>query len=73
MRNAVYTTKSWPTAVRRKLRQAIYEFHVRSFGEELARVNFQSLAKRRRYVGEMVDHALRRGVKFEKPALGVTP
>jgi hypothetical protein len=46
---------------------------VRAFGEELARVNFQPLAKRRRYVAAMVDHALRNGVKFEKPALGVTP
>ena len=73
MKSAGYRRKSWPPTVRRKLRAAVYEFHVRSFGEELARVNFQSLAKRRRYVGEMVDHAWRRGVKFEKPALGVTP
>ena len=59
--------------MRRKLRQAIYEFHVRSFGEEMARVNFLPLAQRRRYVAEMVDHAIRKGVKFDKPALGVTP
>jgi hypothetical protein len=65
--------KPWPPAVRRKMRQAAYEFHVRAFGEELARVNFQSLAKRRQYVAAMVNHALRHGVKFEKPALGVTP
>jgi hypothetical protein len=38
----------------------------------LARVNFQPLAKRRQYVGEMLDHALPKGVKFHKPALGVT-
>jgi hypothetical protein len=55
------------------LRRAVYDFHVRAFGEEGARVNFQPLTKRRRYVGEMVEHALRKGVKFEKPALGVTP
>jgi len=65
--------KPWPPAVRRKLRQAIYEFYVRSFGEEMARVNFLPLAQRRRYVAEMVDHAIRKGVKFDKPALGVTP
>jgi hypothetical protein len=65
--------KPWPPAIRRKLRQAIYEFHVRSFGEEMARVNFLPLAQRRRYVAEMVDHATRKGVKFDKPALGVTP
>jgi hypothetical protein len=31
------------------------------------------LAQRRRYIDEMVEHALRKGVKFKKPALGVTP
>lgn len=39
----------------------------------MARVNFLPLAKRKRYVAEMVDHALRKGVKFDKPARGVTP
>lgn len=73
MKHLGYRRKSWPPAVRRKLRQAIYDFHVRAFGEELARVNFLPAAKRRRYIGEMVDHALRKGVKLEKPALGVTP
>ena len=53
--------------------QAIYDFHVRAFGEEMARVNFLPLAERRRYVADMVDHAVRKGVKFDKPALGVTP
>ena len=33
----------------------------------------ESLAARRRYIGEMVDHAIRKGVKSNKPALGVTP
>lgn len=64
--------KAWPTAVRKRMRMAVYEFHVRAFGEELARVNFLPMAQRRRYVGEMVDHALSKGVKFERPALGVT-
>lgn len=73
MKMARHPRKPWPPAVRRKLRRAAYDFHVRAFGEELARVNFQPLAKRRRYIGEMVDYALRKGVKFEKPALGVTP
>jgi hypothetical protein len=73
MKTAGNRRRIWPPAVRRKLRRAAYDFHVRMFGEELARVNFQPLAKRRRYVGEMVDYALRKGVKFERPALGVTP
>jgi hypothetical protein len=52
---------------------AVYDFHVRAFGEEMARVNHLPLAARRRYIGEMVDHATRKGVKSAKPALGVTP
>ena len=60
-------------AVRRKLRKAIYDFPVRAFGEEMARVNHLPPAARRRYIGEMVDHATRMGVKSDKPALGVTP
>jgi len=63
----------WSPAVRRKLRRAIYAFHVRAFGEEMARVNFLPLQARRRYVAAMFDHAARKGVKFDKPALGVTP
>ena len=65
---------AWLTpAVLRHLKRVEYDFHVRAFGEEMARVNFLPLAKRRRYVAEMVDHAVRKGVKFDKPALGVTP
>jgi len=60
-------------AVWRKLRKAIYDFHVRVFGEEMARVNHLPIAARRQYIGEMVDHAIRKGVKSDKPALGVTP
>ena len=59
--------------MRQKLQEAIYDFHIRAFGEEMARVNFLSLNERRRYVAEMVDHATGKGVKFEKLALGVTP
>lgn len=55
------------------LREVEYEFHVRAFGEEMARVNFLPLEQRKAYVGEMFDHARKKGVKFEKPALGVTP
>lgn len=64
--------RSSPIA-QRKLREAIYDFHVRAFGEEMARVNYLPLAARRRYIGQMVDHATRKGVKSDKPALGVTP
>ena len=72
--NAVNPKPDWLTdEVRDHLRRVGYAFHVRAFGEEMARVNFMPLAERRRYIAEMMDHAMRKGVKFEKPALGVTP
>ena len=65
---------SWLTPeMREQIRLAAYEFHVRAFGEEMARVNFLPVEARKRYVAEMVDHARRKGVKLERPALGVTP
>lgn len=68
------TRPAWLTPeVLAHLKRVEYDFHVRAFGEEMARVNALPLAERRRYVAEMVDHALRKGVKFDKPALGVTP
>jgi hypothetical protein len=67
-------TPAWLTPeVLERLRKVEYDFHVRAFGEEMARVNRLPLAERRRYIGEMVDHAIRKGVKSDKPALGVTP
>ena len=63
----------WLTpAVRRHIRRVAYEFHVRAFGEEMARVNFLPLEKRKEYIHDMIDHARKKGVKFEKEALGVT-
>ncbi len=65
--------QGWSPVVHKRIKRAVYEFHVRAFGEELARVNFLSVEKRRRYVADMVDHAFSKGVSFQKPALGVTP
>lgn len=63
----------WLTAeVSEHLHRVAYDFHVSAFGEEMARINFLPLDERRRYVAEMVDYAVRKGIKFEKPALGVT-
>lgn len=62
----------WTPEVVEYLRQVEYDFHVRAFGEEMARVNFLPLEERRAYIAEMVDWAASKGVKFEKPALGVT-
>ncbi len=67
------TTKpDWLTPeVRRHLERIEYEFQVREFGEEMARINFLPSKERKRQVGEMVDHARRKGVTFAKPVLGV--
>ena len=46
---------------------------MRAFGEEIARVNFLPLEERRRYISEMIAHAEGKGMKFERPARGVTP
>jgi hypothetical protein len=73
MKKPGQSKSSLPPAVRRKFRKAVYEFHVRAFGAEMARVNHLPLAARRQYIGEMVDHATQKGVTFDKPALGVTP
>ena len=55
------------------IREIEYDFHVRAFGEEMARVNFLPPEERRKYIYDMIDHAVSKGVSFEKPALGVTP
>ena len=59
-------------AQRKALHEISYAFHVREFGEEMARVNFLPLEERKKYVHDMIDHAVSKGVKFEKPATGVT-
>ena len=66
-------TPEWLTPeVRRFLRRVAYRYHVRVFGEEMARVNFLPLEQRKAYIHDMIDHARRHGVKFEKETLGVT-
>jgi hypothetical protein len=49
------------------LRDVEYRFHVRAFGEEMARVNFMPLEQRKQYLCDMLDHAHRKGVKFDEP------
>lgn len=73
MKRPGYQPNPNPRLAERRFRRAVYDFHVRAFGEEIARVNHLPLAARRQYIGEMVDHALAKGVKSRKPALGVTP
>lgn len=70
----VNDTPEWLTPeVAARLREIEYDFHVREFGEEMARVNFMPVEQRMRYLYDMIDHAVAKGVKFDRPALGVTP
>ena len=57
----------------RRLRKLERDFHIRAFGEELARINFLPEKRRKQAVAEMIDHARSKGVKLTRPALGVTP
>ena len=67
------TLPDWLTPeVQARLREIEYDFHVRAFGEEMARVNFLPPEERMRYIYDMINHAVSKGVKFDKPALGVT-
>lgn len=60
-------------AQRRRWRKIMRDFHVRAFGEEMARINFMPEKRRKQAVAEMIDHARRKGVNLTRPALGVTP
>ena len=51
-----------------KFREIERAYHVRAFGEELARVNLDLTQKERiQYIQWMRDNARQRGVTFEKP------
>ena len=59
-------------AEKRRWRKVMRDFHVRAFGEELARINFLPEKQRKKAVADMIDHARRKGVDLGRPALGVT-
>src|SRR4051812_12391714 len=42
----------WSPEALEHLRQVEYDFHVRAFGEEMARVNFLPLEQRKAYIAE---------------------
>jgi hypothetical protein len=66
------TRPDWLTPeVLARIRKIEYDFHVRAFGEEMARVNFMPLEERKRYLYDMIDHAVAKGVSFDRPAKGV--
>jgi len=62
----------WSPELADKLLQIRYDYHVRVFGEEMARINFLPLEERRAEVAKIYDHAKAKGVKFDKPAPGYT-
>jgi hypothetical protein len=59
-------------AQRRRLRRIMRDFHIRAFGEELARINFLPEKERKQAVAEMIDYARRQGVNLGRPARGYT-
>ncbi len=62
----------WSPALATRIRESSYEFHVREFGEQMARINFLPLEERRKEIAKIYDHAKAKGVKFDKPAEGFT-
>jgi len=57
----------WPKEKLARLREIERDFHVRAFGEELARVNLDMTeAERHRYIDWMRETARRHGVKPER-------
>lgn len=57
---------------KRQWRKVMKDFHVRAFGEELARINFLPEKRRKAAVAEMIDYARSKGVDLGKPARGYT-
>lgn len=53
-----------------ELERLEYEFHVRAFGEEMARIHFLPLEERRQALWEIQEMARSHGVSVEKPARG---
>ena len=65
---------AWLTPeVRSYLATASWDFQVRAFGEQLARINALPLEQRLVAFCEMMDYGWSKGVIHDKPALGVTP
>lgn len=66
------TRPALTAAQRRRLRRIMRDFHVRAFGEEMARINFLPEKERKRAVAEMIDYARSQGVDLGRPARGYT-
>jgi len=55
---------------KKRMRKVMRDFHVRAFGEELARINFLPEKRRKQAVAEMIDHARSKGVNLSRPPRG---
>lgn len=50
----------------------MWDFDVRAFGDEMARINFLPVKQHKAAGARMIDHALSKGADLSRPALGVT-
>ena len=68
MRTPLRLRPPWPKGKRERIRQIERDFHVRAFGEELARVNLDMTQEERlRYLAWMRKTARAHGVKIGGP------
>ena len=51
---------------KKRMRKVMRDFHVRAFGEELARINVLPEKRRKQAVAEMIDHARSKGVNLSR-------
>ena len=62
-----YRRRPWPKEKLARLREIERDFHIRSFGEELARVNFDlTIEERHRYLDWMRELARKSGVPSQR-------
>jgi len=55
---------------KKRMRKVMRDFHIRAFGEELARINFLPEKRRKQAVAEMIDHARAKGVNLSRTPRG---
>ena len=67
MKSPLRLMPRWTPAQLARLREIERDFHVRAFGEELARVNLDMTREERlRYLQWMRDTARKQGIRFER-------
>lgn len=68
------TQPPWLTPeVRETIVALSYEYHVRAFGEQIARMNFLPAEQREAEFHAMMDHAYSKGVRRGPAADDITP